>query len=567
MLANLSIQNIAVIESVQIELFDGFNVLTGETGAGKSILIDSIAMVLGQRTQKELIRTGAQKAKVSALFYVSEEVWKLLEENGIERTEDGALLVERELADTGRSTCKINGSLSSVSILKEIGKYLIHIHGQQDTTLLYSAEKHIDLLDSWAGEALKQCKKNYTELYNTYGEVRRRLESLQMDESKRMREIDVLEFQVQEIDAANLQPEEEKELEERKNLLENAEKVKEALALTYQILYEQESSAAELISAGSAQLQKIAGIGEDFADISERLEDVKYGLEDVTGSIAACLEEVDYSGQELDRIHDRLDAIHTLQRKYGQSIKEILQFRTEAAQRLEELQGSAQQCGQLEQQLTTLQQKLEQSAAELSQQRSIAAVRLEKEIEAELTELQMKGCKFKVAIQNTEGFTAKGTDKIEFLIAPNVGEELRALSKIASGGELSRIMLAIKCIMAKADSNETYVFDEIDTGISGRAAEKVAQKLEKVSLQKQTIIITHSGTIAAMADHHYLIEKKVKEGRTMTGVQTLDKDGRIREIARLGSGDQITETACRHAEELLSLAAETKAGLVRAENA
>lgn len=567
MLANLSIQNIAVIESVQIELFDGFNVLTGETGAGKSILIDSIAMVLGQRTQKELIRTGAQKAKVSALFYVSEEVWKLLEENGIERTEDGALLVERELADTGRSTCKINGSLSSVSILKEIGKYLIHIHGQQDTTLLYSAEKHIDLLDSWAGEALKQCKENYTELYNTYGEVRRRLESLQMDESKRMREIDVLEFQVQEIDAANLQPEEEKELEERKNLLENAEKVKEALALTYQILYEQESSAAELISAGSAQLQKIAGIGEDFADISERLEDVKYGLEDVTGSIAACLEEVDYSGQELDRIHDRLDAIHTLQRKYGQSIKEILQFRTEAAQRLEELQGSAQQCGQLEQQLTTLQQKLEQSAAELSQQRGIAAVRLEKEIEAELTELQMKGCKFKVAIQNTEGFTAKGTDKIEFLIAPNVGEELRALSKIASGGELSRIMLAIKCIMAKADSNETYVFDEIDTGISGRAAEKVAQKLEKVSLQKQTIIITHSGTIAAMADHHYLIEKKVKEGRTMTGVQMLDKDGRIREIARLGSGDQITETACRHAEELLSLAAETKAGLMRAENA
>ncbi|MCI9625525.1 MAG: DNA repair protein RecN [Clostridia bacterium] len=567
MLANLSIQNIAVIESVQVEFYDGFHVLTGETGAGKSILIDSIAMVLGQRTQKELIRTGANKAKVSALFYVSEEVWKLLEEHGIERTEDGSLLVERELADNGRSTCKINGSLSSVTILKEIGKYLIHIHGQQDTTLLYSAEKHIDLLDAWAGGVLKTCSEAYHEQYIEYGALRHQLESLQMDESKRAREIDVLEFQVQEIEAANLLPEEEKELEERRNILENAEKVNEVLALTYQILYEQESSAAELIGAGSAQLQTIAGIGEDFAEISGRLEDVKYSLEDVTGSIAACLEDVDYSGQELDRIHDRLDAIRTLKRKYGQSIEEILQFRDEAAQRLEVLRGSEQQCGQLEQQLSQTRQKLKQNAAELSRQRRKAAAKLEKEIETQLAELQMKGCKFKVDIQETEGFTAKGTDKIEFLIAPNVGEELRALSKIASGGELSRIMLAIKCIMAKADSNETYVFDEIDTGISGQAAEKVAQKLEKVSLQKQTIIITHSGTIAAMADHHYLIEKKVSGGRTMTGLQMLDKEGRIREIARLGSGGQITETACRHAEELLSLAAETKAGLVRAEKA
>lgn len=565
MLANLSIQNIAVIESIQVELQDGFNVLTGETGAGKSILIDSIAMVLGQRTQRELIRTGADKAKVSALFYVSDSVWKLLEQSGIERTDDGSLLVERELADNGRSTCKVNGALSSVTMLKEIGKHLIHIHGQQDTTLLYSADKHIDLLDTWAGGALQECKENYLKLYIEYGEVRRRLEGLQMDESKRVREMDVLEFQVQEIEAANLLPEEEKELEDRRNVLENAEKVNETLTQVYQILYEQESSASELIGAGSAELQVIAGIGEDFADLSERLEDIKYRLEDVTGSIAACMEEVDYSGQELDRIHDRLDAIRTLKRKYGQSIEEILQFHDEAAQRLEELRGSEQQCGQLEEQLTGLKQKLEQSARELSQQRQTAAVKLEREIEAQLSELQMKGCKFQVSMQQTDGFTAKGTDKIEFLIAPNVGEELRPLSKIASGGELSRIMLAIKCIMAKADSNETYVFDEIDTGISGRAAEKVAQKLEKVSLQKQTLIITHSGTIAAMADHHYLIEKKVRDGRTMTGLRQLDREGRIHEIARLGSGDQITETACRHAEELLSLAAETKTALKRTE--
>lgn len=565
MLANLSIQNIAVIESIQVELQDGFNVLTGETGAGKSILIDSIAMVLGQRTQRELIRTGADKAKVSALFYVSDGVWKLLEQSGIERTDDGSLLVERELADNGRSTCKVNGALSSVTMLKEIGKHLIHIHGQQDTTLLYSADKHIDLLDTWAGGALQECKENYLKLYIEYGEVRRRLESLQMDESKRVREMDVLEFQVQEIEAANLLPEEEKELEDRRNVLENAEKVNETLTQVYQILYEQESSASELIGAGSAELQVIAGIGEDFADLSERLEDIKYRLEDVTGSIAACMEEVDYSGQELDRIHDRLDAIRTLKRKYGQSIEEILQFHDETAQRLEELRGSEQQCGQLEEQLTGLKQKLEQSARELSQQRQTAAVKLEREIEAQLSELQMKGCKFQVSMQQTDGFTAKGTDKIEFLIAPNVGEELRPLSKIASGGELSRIMLAIKCIMAKADSNETYVFDEIDTGISGRAAEKVAQKLEKVSLQKQTLIITHSGTIAAMADHHYLIEKKVRDGRTMTGLRQLDREGRIHEIARLGSGDQITETACRHAEELLSLAAETKTALKRTE--
>ena len=431
--------------------------------------------------------------------------------------------------------------------------------------MLYSADKHIDLLDTWAGGALQDCKENYLKLYIEYGEVRRRLEGLQMDESKRVREMDVLEFQVQEIEAANLLPEEEKELEDRRNVLENAEKVNETLTQVYQILYEQESSASELIGAGSAELQVIAGIGEDFADLSERLEDIKYRLEDVTGSIAACMDEVDYSGQELDRIHDRLDAIRTLKRKYGQSIEEILQFHDEAAQRLEELRGSEQQCGQLEEQLTGLKQKLEQSARELSQQRRTAAVKLEREIEAQLSELQMKGCKFQVSMQQTDGFTAKGTDKIEFLIAPNVGEELRPLSKIASGGELSRIMLAIKCIMAKADSNETYVFDEIDTGISGRAAEKVAQKLEKVSLQKQTLIITHSGTIAAMADHHYLIEKKVRDGRTMTGLRQLDREGRIHEIARLGSGDQITETACRHAEELLSLAAETKAALKRTE--
>lgn len=558
MLANLSIQNIAVIESVQVEFQEGFNVLTGETGAGKSILIDSIAMVLGQRTQKELIRTGAAKGKVSALFYISDAVWDLLEEYGVERTDDGSLLVERELSDNGRSVCKINGALTGVTILKEIGKHLIHIHGQQDTTLLYSAEKHIDLLDDWAEKNVRARKETYTAAYTAYGQVRRRLDSLRMDESKRMREIDVLEFQVREIEEAELVPEEEKELEERRNILENAEKIHETLALTYQTLYEQENAASELIGAGSAQLQTIADLGEDFAEVAERLEDVKYRLEDVTGTIAILLNEVDYSDRELDAINERLETIRALKRKYGHSIEGILDFQREAAARLEELQGNEQQCDRLEKQLAELEKQLQTAARELTETRRAEAARLEKEIEEQLSQLQMKGCKFRVSIQQTEEFSAKGVDKIEFLIAPNVGEELRPLSKIASGGELSRIMLAIKCVMAKADSNETYVFDEIDTGISGRAAEKVAQKLEQVSLQKQTVIITHSGTIAAMADHHYYIEKNVKDGRTRTEIQMLDGAGRIHEIARLGSGDQVTETACRHAEELLSLAEKTK---------
>ncbi len=567
MLAQLSIQNVAVIESVQMELYDGFHVLTGETGAGKSILIDSIAMVLGQRTQKDIIRTGADKAKVSALFYVSGAVWKLLEPYGLEPSDDSSLLVERELSANGRSTCKINGALSSVTVLKEIGKYLIHIHGQQDTTLLYSEDKHIDLLDDWAGSLVKECKEQYRQLYEQYGMLQRQLEGLRMDENKRIREIDVLEFQIQEIEAAQLVPEEEKKLEERRILLENIQRVQEVLGSVYQQLYEQEGSAAEWIGNSASELQTIAGLGDDFSDISSRLEDVKYNLEDVTASIAACLGELDYQDQELDNIHERLDRIHTLKRKYGQTVEEVLQFRDEAETRLEELRGSEQKCGELEHKLMQVQQKLQACAAELTDRRRKAAKELEEKVEMELSDLQMKGCTFQVQQTQTGEFTSKGQDKISFLIAPNIGEELRPLSKIASGGELSRIMLAIKCIMAKADSNETYVFDEIDTGISGQASEKVAQKLEKVSLEKQTIIITHSGTIAAMADHHYLIQKAVKEGRTVTTVKRLDWKGRVIEIARLSSGGQITETACRHAEELLDLAAKTKEGLKIAEKA
>lgn len=551
MLAHITIENIAVIESAQVEFYDGLNVLTGETGAGKSIIIDSIGMVLGQRTSRDLIRSGKTKARVSALFYPDDATWALLEKLGVERSEDSSLLIFREISQDGRGNCKINGVLTPISTLKEVGKFLINIHGQQDTTVLYSPDKHISLLDSWAGKDLEAALSSYRELYHQYKDLLHRRDRLKENESSRMREIDMLQYQIEEISQARLSPGEDEELQQRAEILENAEEISDALDFSYESLFSEEDNARDRLFTASKKLQEIAQYEEGLEQLSDQLTELCYQLDDIGSGLSGYRDQLDFDPSELNEINERLDVIRTLKRKYGNTIEDILIFLEEAEKKLELLSDSSQSLDSIESALELLLPRLKKEAAQLHAIRQTKAQQLEKCIEKELEDLNMPGARFQVVLSSLSEYGSRGTDSVEFYISANPGETPKPLAKIASGGELSRIMLAMKVIMAAFDRSGTYVFDEIDTGVSGRAAEKVARKLRQVSALKQTLVITHSPHIAAIAQHHYLIEKQVTDQQTLTTLTLLDKQGRIEEIARINSGSDLTPAALLHAKELL----------------
>ncbi len=550
MLLNLKIKNIAVIEEADIEFYSGLGVLTGETGAGKSILIDSISMLTGVRSNKELIRSGEESAAVFGLFVPGEKVWKMLEKNGFSRSEDGLLSVSRQLSITGKSTCRIAGMQCPLSVLKSIGPYLINIHGQQDALELYAPEKHILLLDKWCGDKLQGALKSYRESYKQYIALAKENRAIREMAKERDREIDFLEFEINEIAQAQLRVGEEEELADKQLMFRNGEKLMQALSQARGALFESEGGARERIDVAMRKVEGALKFEGALEGTASQLRELLFALDEVGDKLEGYIEAMDFSEEEMNRVAERLDIIRRMKRKYGGTEQAILDKLEASRQRLETLQNSAELEVKLSVQQESLKKELEEKAEVLHNLRVTYGKKLSREIVCQLEDLNMQGCEFVVDIKKVP-YGGMGCDGVEFLISPNKGEEIKPLSKIASGGELSRIMLAIKCIMSGSDEASTYIFDEIDTGVSGRAAEKVAAKLKMVGKSKQTLVITHSSHIAAAGEYHLRIEKSVEAGRTKTHITKLDHEGRVEEIARINSGSNFSTAAVRQAEEML----------------
>ncbi len=545
MLKELEITNIALIERLNLELDGGMTVLTGETGAGKSIIIDAVNLLLGARTNKTLVRYGTEKARVQGLFDVSDEILKLLENLGID-AEDSSLLLCREITADGKSTCRINGMMTPQSILREVGAHLINIHGQQDNQALLNPSKHIDFLDNYAKTDLTA----YSLLYNERKQILKELEKLSADEQERMQRIDLLEYQVQEIKAAAIHAGEKDELSEQKKIIDNAEKIAMAVGEAYSVLYE-ENSAYDAISRAANALGSIEGIDSGIDEIASRINEVKYTIEDSAHDLKTFSDSIEYDENTLNDIEERLDLITKMERKYGGSEERVLEYYEKAVKELALITNADEAADELKAKLAVLESKLVAESEKISANRFDAAKRLQAEIEKSLADLDMPKVHFETALIKTEEYTAKGAETAEFMICPNVGEQMKPLAEIASGGELSRVMLAVKSILS--DGVDTLIFDEIDTGVSGSAAHKIAQKLSALSNGKQVICVSHQAQLAAAADNHYFIRKSTEGDRTVTHIKRLDSDERIMEIARITDGDNITDTAIKHAKEMLGL--------------
>lgn len=560
MLLQLDIHNIALIDDISVELGEGLNVLTGETGAGKSIIIDSINAVLGDRVSRDIIRTGADKACVEAVFQVdAERIRDILNDMGMEPEEDGTLILSREITQSGRNTCRINGKMVSASFMKAIGERLIDIHGQHDNQSLLKTEHHIELLDLFAGESIQNLLREYNSLLEQYRDVGRKLRALSGDLGERERKMDLLRFQIDEIKKAKLKTGEEEELNKQKMLLANAEKISGTLAQVYDLLVSGESagkSAIDSMNESLSQLSSVSRLDSNYDNIYRRLEDIIYQLEDLADEIRKNQESIEYDPASLEETEERLDLIYRLKRKYGPGISEIHKFCTDAEKQLEEIEKSEETVRLLTEKQTELETQLYLTSCKLNAERVRAASVLESRIGQQLDDLEMRNAKFKVDIQFDAGSSSgrkyghNGLDKVEFLISPNLGEPLKPLARIASGGEMSRVMLAIKTILADVDRMPTLIFDEIDTGISGKAAQKVGEKLSYISGKHQVLCVTHQAQIASIADHNFLIEKITGANTTKTKITLLDREKKVKEIARL-IGGEITETSLKHAEEMI----------------
>ena len=548
MLRLLHIENIAVIEQAEIAFDRGFNVLTGETGAGKSIVIDAISAILGERTYRDVIRTGAGHAFVSAVFDgVPETPW--FAENRVEY-DPSELLVQREVYADGKNVCRVNGRPVTVAILKKLGGQLVNIHGQHDSQQLFDETKHLSYLDLFARNEAERTA--YAACYERVLSLRREQERLTLDEGEKLRRVEALQYQLEEIGRAGLQPGEDEQLENRRKLLQNAEKLSEALAAAAMALSggEDASGAVDLVGEADHALARIARYDEGLAALGDRLSNLQYELEDVAGELRDHLDQMAYSGEELEQIESRLDVIHRLKRKYGGSVEEILQYAERAQRELDEITFSEERLAQLEKELAAATAEAKAAGLLLRETRQTAARAMETRLSQELAALDMPRAQFVCQLEETD-LTPDGLDSLRFLMTANVGEALKPLSKVASGGELARIMLAIKNVLAEQDRVGTLIFDEVDAGVSGRAAQKVAEKLRAVSKNKQVLCVTHLPQIAAAADVHLLIAKTEREGRTYTQVTALDRPGRTREIARIIGGAEITETTLRSAGEML----------------
>ena len=547
MLSLLHIENIAVIESADISFDRGFNVLTGETGAGKSIVIDAISAVLGERAYRDMIRTGAAKASVRAVFTdVPEYPW--FSENGVDY--DPETVIQREIYLDGKNICRVNGSLVSVSILRKLGIQLINIHGQHDSASLFDEENHLAFLDAFADN--RSLRESYSQAYQKVTELRREIDSLTMDESEKLRRMETLKYQIGEIEKAQLEPGEDEALEQRRKLLQNAEKLSSGLEEATQCLYggEDTDGAAGLLAQAEHALARLGRFSDSFQSIHDRVADLMYQVQDAAEEVRDTRDSLNYSADELEQIESRLDVIHKLRRKYGVTCEDILAYLEKAKRELDEIEFADDHLERLKGKLKKAEKTAWDQALALRKNRQEKAELLSQRILAELSQLDMPRVQFSCRFQELE-LTPNGADGVAFYMSANAGEALKPMSKVASGGELARIMLALKNVLAEKDQVNTLIFDEVDTGVSGRAAQKVAEKLRSVASHKQVLCVTHLPQLAALADTHLLIAKSERDGRTYTSVTPLDLEGRKRELARIIGGANITQTTLKSAEEML----------------
>lgn len=587
MLSELTISDLAIIDELHVQLAPGFNVLTGETGAGKSIIIDAVSLLLGGRAEVEMVRAGAERAQVEGTFHLSQEVRAavepLLAENGLEGDEPDTLVLGREVRRGGRSVCRVNGRAVALSVLKDIGQHLIDIHGQSEHLSLLRVREHVNLLDRYAG--LWEQRTQFGQVVTQLRQVRRELESLLKDEREMARRADLLQFQIEEIGSAKLKPGEDATLEQERTRLANAEQLAALADEAYQALYEgagETPAALDSLAQATKALTGLAKIDQALGEHVQTAENAAAQLDDLARTIRAYRERIEFSPKRLEQVEDRLDMLKRLKRKYGNTIEEVLAFAENAARQLDGITHASERIEELGRQEETLLRQIGAMGQALSDARQAAAQKLAAGIEAELNDLRMSGARFDVDIQWAEAengafvgerrcaFDSTGLDKVEFLVAPNVGEGLKPLAKIASGGETSRLMLALKAVLARADQTPTLIFDEIDQGIGGRVGAVVGRKLWELTeaggrkpqprdrLAHQVICITHLPQLAGYGDAHFRVEKGTSSGRTTTNVSALDDQLRVQELAQmLGASG---EGAVQSAQEILATVEQAKAG-------
>ena len=549
MLELLHIENIAVIRQADITFRPGFNALTGETGAGKSIVIDAISAILGQRAYRDAIRTGASRAFISAVFHgVPDYPW--FQENSVP-VDGGEVLIQREIFADGRNVCRVNGIPVTVSILRGLGQQLIQIHGQHDSAQLFDEANHLAMLDAFADHA--PLMERYRNAYLEMDALRKRIRSLQMDEAEKARRVENLTFQIQEIDRAELKVGEDQELEEKRKLMRSGEKLMNALNEAAGALYggDDTDGAVSLVSQAQHALGLVADVSESIDTAYNQVTELSYSVVDAAERVRDLRDSFDFSPGELEAVESQLDVIHRLRRKYGATCEDILNYQKKCKKELDEIQMADDTIAQLQTQFRVKAKAAKALAAELSESRHQAAKQFEVRLISELRQLDMPRVQFVCQLEPLKHLEESGGDSCRFMMSANIGEELRQMNRVASGGELARIMLAMKNVLSEKDHIPTMIFDEVDTGVSGRAAQKVAEKLHSVSQGKQVLVVTHLPQIAAMADTHFLISKAEKDGRTYTSVTPLDLEGRKAEIARLIGGAKITSNTLKSAEEML----------------
>lgn len=572
MLETLSIRNLAVVEAVDVHFYPGFHVLTGETGAGKSIIIDALGLIAGARGSADSIRYGCEKAEMEALFSLpgGHPVWETLEQLGIEAKREEHLIIRRELTSQGKSTSRVNGQMVNLTMLREIGEQLVNIHGQHEHQNLLKAERHLGLLDTYGEAIIGPLKAVYQERYSAFAKVEKELRELQESSQKAYQMLDLYRFQLEEISSAALKPGEDELLAEERVKLSHSEKMMDSVSGAYELLYDRQG--LETIGNVISRLEDAVRYDEKgLRSVLEQLQSSYYQLEDAAFQLRDYREEIEFNPARLEEIENRLDLITGLRRKYGDSVEQILAYYEQIHRETDLLENKDEYLEKLTAKRNALLTVLMEAATELSEARRLCAADLATQVESELKDLQMERTSLQVKLDTLEDprgieyndrrirLTKQGIDSAEFMISPNPGEPLRPLGKIASGGELSRIMLAMKSIFARHDKIPVLIFDEVDTGVSGRAAQSIADKLYRLSSTCQVFSITHLPQVACMADHQYLIRKKVEDGRTMTEVESLTNEGRVMELARMLGGVEITEKTLHHSQEMLNLAEASKA--------
>ncbi|HLR41796.1 MAG TPA: DNA repair protein RecN [Pseudogracilibacillus sp.] len=556
MLTELTIRNFAIIDDISVTFHDGLTVLTGETGAGKSIIIDAVQLLAGERASVHYVRHGEKKAEITGLFSLEDAdktVFTLAKAHDIDVT-DNMLILERIITKQGKSICKINHKMVTLSVLKQFGEKIVNIHSQHDTVQLMDHTTHIQLLDAFDEANILPIKDEYDAIYTKYIDLQKQFRASQMDEQEMAHRLDFIQFQLHELTEADVQLNEDEILEEERQKLQHYEKLFYALDQAYHAL-SGESKALELVHIAQNQLQEVASFDDTVAENAEQLTSLYYQLEEQSFSLRQNLDGLHYDEARLNEIESRLNEINHLKKKYGLSIEAMYAYKAEIEAEIATLLDHDSHIEQLKQSLSTLEEEALEIAAKLSQQRQRAANRLEKQIESELNDLHLEQATFSVnfAIDERTVIGPNGTDSIMFMISTNIGEPLQPLSKVASGGELSRIMLALNNIFSKHNHIQTVIFDEIDTGVSGRVAQSIAEKMYEISTITQVLCITHLPQVAAMSDHHFRIQKQEMNDRTVTSVQDLCKTDIIKEIGKMLTGTELTDTAIEHAEQLLAL--------------